>query len=284
MTVTFDEIVSELSGVEDHDHYVSALCCFHDDTSPSMLVYKDGFFKCMSCGEMGNLTKLSKQLSGWVPPTTISSSVWHSSVFPAGDLQEINLFCENAHATLMELYDPLAGYLLSRGLSERTIKSNVLGYSKGWYTIPVWDVEDKFCGAVARAGRSITGQRFNIPRGQKTLVYYPDYDGVLESEYLIVVYGMFDALAMYELGYPVCTPTAGKGSLHGHMLEQHRKHIYILPDKGEEDTARKLQSELGWRGHVLDFPYPSDSKDPNDLLVNGHKELLKKYIKEVRND
>ena len=59
------------------------------------------------------------------------------------------------------------------------------------------------------------------------------------------------------------------------------KRVIILPDKGEEDTARKLRDELGWRGAVMNLDYPSGCKDPNDLLVKGHGQWLISEIERI---
>ena len=40
----------------------SALCPFHNDHNPSMIVYPTGGFKCLACGESGNAGKLLEQL------------------------------------------------------------------------------------------------------------------------------------------------------------------------------------------------------------------------------
>ena len=40
----------------------SALCPFHDDHNPSLLIYPMGGFKCLACGESGNVAKLLEQL------------------------------------------------------------------------------------------------------------------------------------------------------------------------------------------------------------------------------
>jgi len=54
-----------------------------------------------------------------------------------------------------------------------------------------------------------------------------------------------------------------------------RKPVYIIPDFHEEDDARQLASQLGWRGHVLDVNYPDECKDMNDILIKyGEQKVL----------
>ena len=40
-----------------------ALCCFHDDTHPSM-TFKNGYFRCWACNESGDVVSLVAKLKG----------------------------------------------------------------------------------------------------------------------------------------------------------------------------------------------------------------------------
>ena len=272
--VEFADVIKELEGTIEHGHYVSALCPFHSDSSPSMLVFKDGYFKCLACGAKGTLNKLHKQLSGWVAPSVTQPTRPTVHLLPS-DLDELYYECIEAHKTLLNFDDPLGNYLRQRGIHGRILPQK-LGYIKGWYTIPIFD-RNTFVGAVARAGRQVqeeTGARFSIPIGQPSMLYVPDYKLVEDNEYIVVVFGMIDALSLCELGIPVCTPTSGKDSIHPEHLDVYRKHVIILPDKGEEETGRRLRDKLGWRGTLKIIDYPENCKDPNDLLVCGHSEFM----------
>jgi hypothetical protein len=277
-TVEFEDVVKSLAGVQNHGRYVSALCCYHSDSSPSMLVYPDGFI-CLSCGAKGNLLKLYKQLNNnWVAPTIIQQpKTVH--LLPT-DLSELEEVCKQAHNTLIQFDDPLGLYLKKRGIHNRIVPQTI-GALNGWYTIPIYGNHRQFLGTVARAGTHIqesTGARFNIPQGQQAMVYVPDYDLIERNDYLVVCYGMLDSLSLCELGIPSCTPTSGKDSLHPEDLDTYRKRIIIIPDKGEESTAIKLRDGLGWRGVLLKLDWPT-GKDVNDLLVGGYGEWLKEEIR-----
>ena len=106
------------------------------------------------------------------------------------------------------------------------------------------------------------------------MMYCPDWALARSAPALAVVYGLFDALALSDLRFPVVTPTSGKGNMSPEWLEEFRKPIYIIPDKGEEGTALYLSSKLGWRGHVLLIDYPDDVKDPAGFLEVGKPNLL----------
>ena len=275
----FADVIKELAGVVEHGKYVAALCPFHPDHTQSLLAFRDGYFKCLACGEHGSLSKLKKQLSGWDAPTHIEPSRPTVHLLPT-DLYELEELCKTAHQFLLQMSDPLALYLKERMLEKRIIPQQ-LGYVSGWYTIPVYSAQHQLLGAVARASRHIqdtTGARFNIPTGQQAMVYVPDYELIERNDYICVVYGMMDSLSLCELGIPSCTPTSGKDSLHADDLDRYRKRVIIIPDKGEESTAIKLRDSLGWRGTLLKLDYPV-GKDVNDLLVGGYGEWLKDEIR-----
>jgi len=286
MRVEFDDIVDSLDQVRDHGRYSSARCVFHSpDNHPSMLVFKDGYYRCLSCGASGGLTQLQRALNGWVPPAVSNKADWHSPLLP-NDLYSQDELCNDSHDVLRRHEDPLAWYLKERGIFDR-ILPQYIGYYNGWYTIPMLSDKKDFLGMVARAGSHIqhtTGSRYSIPHGQRSILYIPDHVIVRDSDYLVAVYGIIDALSLRQLGIPSCTGSSGKDSLKPEMLDEYRKQIIILPDKGEEDTARKLASRLGWRGKVLVLDYPDGCKDPNDLLVKGHSQWLISQINRKRKE
>jgi len=279
MAVEFDDIIAELDYFQDHGRYVMTQCCFHDDNSPSLAIFRDGGFQCFACGAKGKFGKLMKQLSGWTAPAVVESKGGHRSVLPS-DIDSLEGVVRDAHRSLISMMDPLANYLKKRGMYGRIVPQK-LGYYREWYTIPVYGERHEFLGAVARASRRVqdaTGSRYDVPIGQPPLVYVPDWNLVRNGSFLVVAFGMFDALSMVELGIPACTPTNGQLSIRAEMLEDFRRKIIVVPDRGEEEQARKLERDLGWRGRALILDYPEGCKDPNDVLVNGHGEWLKDQI------
>ena len=286
MRITIEDILPKLNKYIEHDGYVMTHCCFHSpDIHPSLAIYNDGYH-CYACGARGSLYKLWKELQGGnFLPT--SAEVGECRLQFSVDLDALKLLCDEAHNLLVQYPHPLQEYLKRRGVKDRIIPQR-LGYWRGFYTVPCYDENEMFMGVVMRASPHLqqeTGARFNIPKGQPAIFYVPDWELALSNNYLCVVFGMFDALALCELGIPSGTSTSGKDSTSAEMLEWCRKHILIIPDEGEEDTARKLLTKLGWRGKVLDIDYPSDCKDPADMLEHGYGIELKQMIeKEARNE
>ena len=68
------DVAEQLAHVSNHGHYLSAICPYHDDSAPSLMVYNDGFH-CKACGERGSLEKLRRKLSG-VTVSTAQTQVY----------------------------------------------------------------------------------------------------------------------------------------------------------------------------------------------------------------
>jgi DNA primase len=282
MPIEYQDVIEKLSGVCEYADYSAAICPSHPDTKPSLLVFKDGHFRCLACGFHGTYHKLLEKLEGWVAPPIIEYRKDYYKL--PTDMDELEILVDDANRFLLSHLDPLGNYLTRRKISGR-IKPQNLGYWNGWYTIPIYSERKQFLGVVLRAGTHIqneTGARFHIPHGQPALLYVPDWKLVNESEYLVVVFGMVDALALCDIGVPACTSTSGKDSTKAEMFDKFRKKIIILPDKDEEHTALRLVSGLGWRGSVSQIPYPSDCKDPADLIQNGYEEIIFGITKESK--
>jgi len=118
------------------------------------------------------------------------------------------------------------------------------------------------------------------------LMYVPSWRRFEQAETIAVVYGMIDALAISELGYPVVTVTAGKEQFKPEWiwdareeLEQGKCKIVIIPDFKEEATAKELERQLDPYAKVIQLPYVDDGmRDPADYLVAGKEQLLHRRL------
>lgn len=61
-SVLLDKIRSSLSQVKTVSGGFTAICPFHDDHKPSLMVFENGGFYCRSCGERGNHFRLAERL------------------------------------------------------------------------------------------------------------------------------------------------------------------------------------------------------------------------------
>jgi len=261
------DIVSRLDRVKEYERYYSALCVFHPDHHPSMLVYKDGWFRCLSCGRSGDLYMLDRRLSGWSPPSFAhekESVDWS----PPGKWEDPIHFVEDAHEILSKYCESLGWYLRIRKLNER-IEGQHLGWHNGWYVIPVYSREDQLNGYVLRAGQHVqeaTGHRY-VNRSAASL-YVPDWYLYRTGQFVVVTFGILDALTLVDLRIPAASTMWGT-RLKLSDLDSVRKPILVFPDQGEELKAIEYYRNLGWRGRVVRMDWPDGMKDVNDLHVAG---------------
>lgn len=277
--VTLAQLRDLLEGAQTYENYVASLCPFHEDHKPSLLVFKDGWFRCLACGVSGNYEKLWRKLKGWDASKVVKEATIFSGVSLPSDLDELDVVVGEAHDALLK-FDQFRWYLKNRGVDGR-IEICRLGWLNGWYTIPVFDRNMTLTGAVMRANSTIqqaTGQRFAQPPGQRSMIYCPSWHTYNNRKTLAIVFGMFDALAVSDLGYAVVTATAGKDSFRPEWLDDWRKNIVIFPDEEEYGTAMKLADKLGWRASVYKMDYPEDIKDPCGYLETGRRELLNSIL------
>lgn len=276
---TLDEFFELLPGAKNYGNYVAGICPFHKDRHPSLFVYKDDFFRCVAdeCHVMGNHEKLWRKLKNssgtvYIPEGPNIKPPWIS-------LDEIGEVAASAHSAL-NTYEFRKGYLTNRGLCDM-IDKGMLGWYEGWYTIPVFDEEGEVSGLVLRAGPDMqerSGMRFSQPFGSKPQPFIPDRELLTGFKPLVVVFGMFDALALAELGYPAITTTGGETTFDPNWLDEWRLPVLIIPDKGGERVAYDVGRELGWRAEIVFLPYPDKCKDPADMIANGHIAQLKEAL------
>lgn len=275
--IRYSDFLSRLKNSHDYGNYISGVCPFHADTSPSLLVYKDGWFRCLGCNRNGNWTTLWNKLQGQsVIVRQETNTHWAlPSTPPDMDMEEL---CYQANADLMS-FESYQWYIKMRGLEGR-IATQGLGYWRGWYTIPVYDETGKFETVVFRAAPHVAlATNIKYYCKHKPTMYAPSWSRLNKAKTIAVVYGMFDALTLADMNVPVVTATSGKAEFQAGWLNNYRVPVRIFPDLGEEKDAMKLARDLGWRGGVIALPYPEGIKDPNGYLEKGRKkELLLRLV------
>ena len=261
--ISVTDVADHLDNVHHHGHYISATCPFHDDANPSLLVFDDGWYKCLGCGAQGRIEYLYKKVRNQLGKRSVKPRLpW----LPTEVTEQIN-FLERANLFLLN--NPfLHDYLIERRINQ-LIQSCKLGWFDGWYTIPFTTLDGGFGGFAMRANPTLQKQikrRYIMPPNQQPTLYCPNPTKTRTHKYLICVFGLIDAISLSPL-YPVVTPTAGQLSLNSEWFDEVRKPIIVIPDKGEEEAADKLVSKLGWRGYTLHLDW-HEYKDPNELLIN----------------
>ena len=257
--------------------YVLGLCPYHDDTTPSLVVYINRpHYECFSCGARGSLGQLAHTLGSSFHSGSVvgpDRTAWKDRPnWNRGDLAQ---YCLDAHRRYSDLTQT-HWYMEDRGLAG-AVEPYGLGWDNGWYTIPVRDSDGRVKAAVARAGPHIerkTQMRFDMPLGQEGQLYIPDWGLWKVADVVYVALGVYDAISMAVSGMACASPTAGKKSLDPAWFDNVDVPIVVVPDRDESVDAHHLAMGLDWRGRVHLPDYQGQEKDPNDILVNRGREGL----------
>jgi len=281
MTIKYEDFLYKLPQAEDKGKYIVGLCPFHRDNDPSLLVYRDGYFHCLGadCARSCTWKTLWNKLSGQPIQVLSEKRIHYRS--PQG-LWEYDSREQLAYQAYIDLvrFPTFQWYLELRGLVD-AIDIHELGYHRGWYTIPVRDQDYKFENVIFRAAPHVQDAiNMRYWADGKPSMFVPDWHLLSKRDYIIVVFGIMDALTLNKFRYPVVTPT------HGHVfdpnwLNNYRKPIYVIPDKGEERKTLELVSNMGWRGKMVRLDYPVGMKDANDFLQGGRGKELMAQLEQV---
>lgn len=273
------EKIRDLIPCQTYDHYLSAICCFHEDKHPSLMIYPDRYY-CKSCRASGTTSRLLRFLETGNFHTT-EFEVYHPQLWrKLGDFDPEDIALE-AHDYLRKHWD-IAYYLKERGIDIEFTRL-MIGYLDGYYIFPILGGNHEILGLIARAGPVLqeqTGTRYMIPPGQDlNLLYCPDWDKVQSENYVLAPFGIIDAISLGILDYPVISGTIGH-KLNIDSFQRLRKKIIILPDGDHWDDApaRKLAASLDWRGRVVNLDYPEGTKDCNEVLNKFGVSTLKEMI------
>jgi len=277
--VDLDEIALKLNYAKRYENYVVALCPFHDERRPSFFVYEDRY-RCESCGANGWTSKLLERIGGVpISPQKVTNfqnpfTRWSRDRNLA---QTLKLAWENAPSV----------YMRERGVDDETQKRLGIGILEDYITFPIRNRRSgRIIGAIVRAGEGRTGQKYIIPAGQNPhLIYCPSWKRVQQKKTIYLTFGIIDAVSLYIMGAASISTTCGM-RMDTSYLDQIRKRIIFIPDRGEEEAAQKFAKKLGWRGGVMRCYYPDGTKDVNDVFLSPHKlKLLEALdLKDIRNE
>lgn len=267
-TVWMDDIIEALDQVHRYDGYLTALCPFHEDHHPSFFVYTDRY-RCLSCGASGETNNLLVRMG----KRARTSSVYHRQ-----ESTEINPFSIwLKHRTLSNVLktawrtlndNPGMGYYITRdrGIPEPYRKKLGIGYIDDWYTIPITDRYGTIISATARKGRdNRSTSKYVLPSGTKShLLYVPQWSRVRKAAFLVVTFGILDAITLAIMNIPSASIITGTRA-NPNALALFRIPIVVIPDRKEEKPGMELVQKLGWRGNLARIPWPDNCKDVNDI-------------------
>lgn len=272
----YEQLLEKMDGHQ-YSNYFTCCCIFHQDSSPSLFVYEDGWYRCAACGAKGRLEYLAKKLGHHQFSVTQSQSKvqvlpqWRRWVQQWDSLEGI---VEHAHYSLTKFH-AIDKYLKRRKIYEYVTKGK-LGVLDGYLVIPIFSSDSRIVDVVVRRLSASSSTRYVVQpilHSDKRPLFVPNWQRLEQAENIYCVFGMLDAISLELCGLPVVTGITGK-AVPVEQLQELHKRIVIVPDLGEEDDAHKIANKLGWRGRVKELKYPDGCKDPNDVFMFQGKEEL----------
>lgn len=277
------DIFEVLEQAHQYQGYITGLCPFHPDTRPSFFVYPDRYF-CKACGASGFTDKLLYRLGKVARPPAIRTQRGGGSDNPFtgwAAARPLKATLRMAWETVNN--NPGMGYYMTknRGITEPYRKKLGIGYIDDWYTIPIRTRTGSIVGAVARKGRdNPSPHKYVLPNGiDPNLLYVPNWKKTWSAPYLLLTFGILDAVVLAILGYPAASTLTGK-NLPKAALARFRKPVLVIPDQGEQEDGLYAVQKLGWRGSLVRVRWPEGCKDINDIWVRD-PQLCKEIVQEM---
>ena len=277
------------------------LCPFHHNVdSPAFAVsYSKGLYICynQNCDSSGTIMDLVMQLTGrnnFEAMRFISANKLTDAEKLEEELRDILedkpeftpfpiQTVENAHTTLMSGEHGAKEYLLSRNINEEAMEQFQLGFSsvQQMTMVHLHSPDGLLVGVI---GRSIQGKAFknspNLPRN-KTL--FNLHRAKRQGGTIIVVESSFDAIRLWQAGYPNAVATLG-GSISDvniQNLNRYASTIILMTDNDSagralgKTIANKLKNKnVLWAKYDHNVIYPHSAKDVGDMTDQEIKQCV----------
>jgi len=280
------------------------LCPFHHNTdSPAFAVsYSKGLYICynQNCNSSGTILDLVKALTkrnDFEALRFISANKQSEGEAFEDGLKELldekPDFTEFPKETLAKLYNNLLSnekakeYFASRKINYDAIAHFSLGYSENMsmVTVPLHSPDGLPVGII---GRSIEGKSFkNSPNLPRNKTMFNLHRAKREGGTIIVVESSFDAIRLWQAGYPNAVATLG-GSISDTNINHLNKYSSTIIIMTDNDTAgRALGSTIAnklknknilWASYDYNTVYPHGAKDVGDLTDEEIKICVKSAI------
>jgi DNA primase len=280
------------------------LCPFHRnmDTPSFAVSHVKGLYVCYnpSCNASGTILDLVKELTNrndFEALRFIQSNKMTSEELLEQELKDLlddkPDFIEFSQTTLDNLYNDLGSnavaqeYFKSRKILEPAMHHFKLGYSlnQQMVTVPLHSPDGLPVGII---GRSITDKKFknsvNLPRN-KTM--FNLHRAKREGGNIIVVESSFDAIRLWQAGFPNAVATLG-GSISDiniHNLNKYSSTIILMTDNDSagralgKNIANKLKNKnILWACYDHGVVYPHNAKDVGDMTDEEIKQCIKNAI------
>ena len=280
------------------------LCPFHHNTdSPAFAVsYSKGLYICynQNCNSAGTILDLVMELTqrnNFEALRFIQSNKLTSAEILEEELKELldekPEFTAFSQETLDKLFRDLKNskeakdYFLSRKIGFEAMDYFKLGYStvQNMVTVPLHSPDGLPVGII---GRSIQGKSFkNSPNLPRNKTMFNLHRAKREGGTIIMVESSFDAIRLWQAGYPNAVATLG-GSISDINIQHLNKYastIIVMTDNDNagralgHTIANKLKNKnILWASYDYGIVYPHSAKDVGDLTDEEIKQCIKNAI------
>ena len=279
-------------------------CPFHKNTdSPSFAVsYQKGLYVCYNpmCNARGQVLDMVKSLTNRNDFEAMRY-IYSHKLNPqqvmeeelASLLDDKPEFEEFSQATLDKLYTDIVtspravDYFRSRNIFTEAIDYFKLGYSEkqDMVTVPLHSPDGLPVGII---GRSIEGKTFkNSPNLPRNKTMFNLHRAKRQGGTIIVVESSFDAIRLWQAGYPNAVATLG-GSISDININHLNKYSSTLVLMVDNDSAgralgyniaTKLKNKnVLWAHYDENNIYPDSAKDVGDMTDEQIKMCIKNAI------
>ena len=278
------------------------LCPFHHNTdSPAFAAsYSKGLYVCynQNCNSSGTILDLVIKLTNrtsFEAMRFIASNKMSEAEMLEEELKDLlddkPEFDEFPSSTLKSLHEGITEearkYYATRHINNDAINHFNLGYSQkqGMVTVPLHSPDGIAVGVI---GRSIQGKSFkNSPNLPRNKTMFNLHRAKREGGTIIVVESSFDAIRLWQAGFPNAVATLG-GSISDtniNHLNKYSSTIIIMTDNDKagislgETIANKLKNKnVLWARYDSLNTYPHNAKDVGDLTDEEIKQCIKNAI------
>jgi hypothetical protein len=268
----------------------TGLCPFHEDSNPSFSINFDkNCYICFTCGEKGRVSYLLNSVH--FTPTTLSdrSGKDTNGNSPHPYIHKMYEYSSEPEYSLFEKRGVERDTLVDFGVRKITVdKINDWDSRFAYYLRKTYDVDSGHFWGVRKDGYYIGGQmwfkgkkpKYTSIKGSTGLMSSSiQYLPIAKEDFAFVVEGLFDAMSVYQSGFPVINIFNSRfADEQIKAVPENIKTLVLMLDNplidkaGQKDMWRARRKIHKLRPEILVYKYyyPNDTcKDANDLLTEG---------------
>jgi DNA primase len=283
------------------------LCPFHHNTdSPAFAVsYSKGLYVCynQSCNSSGTVLDLVMKLTdrnNFEAMRFISSNKLNEAEKLEEELKDLlddkPEFVEFPQKVQDKLHEDLVvndinasqAYFKTRKIYEDAWQHFGLGYSSGqqMVTVPLHSPDGLLVGIIGRSADQ--GKRFkNSPNLPRNKTMFNLHRAKREGGTIIVVESSFDAIRLWQAGFPNAVATLG-GSISDtniNLLNKYSSTVIIMTDNdgagrilGKTIAGKLKNKNVLWAKYDHNTIYPHSAKDVGDMTDEEIKQCIKNAV------